>query len=1016
MNSFALMSNSVSNNNVNLYIPTNLQVVTGYTNLRVSFNTKLGTNFTGNIIGGVGISSSSSPIVFSGLTTGTAYSMYVTNLFNNTLIKSKTLTVSTASYPIITNAPASTSIVLTITNPTANTTYSGNTTTGIVGVATGNVINFTGLSFLTAYTINVYANFNGFFASIPSINVSTTYLSSDIVYRNDTALIITGNTTSYNYIQVTGSGNITFNLMGKTLYYIIVGGGASGGTGGSTSVAGVAGAGGGGGGVYGNSVTSSSTLVFTCTIGAGGAATGSATTPPASSSGNPTDLSCSLFKYTAPKGSAPTNSYSSNGVGGIGGNIINNIGSLTNFDFSFNSTNGRNQFITPSLGVKIQLDSTNFYFSGGGGGGSDALIPSGGVYSTYGGGFGGLLSVASAGSGKPNSGSGSGGERTRNASNAASNTSTGAAGCVFFFWSKNTTIANYVVTISGGVYWLTDGLTNLPQRTILFVTGGLYYFDQSHETNFGNRLVLGNIRESVSTKITSNFVVYNGTPGTQGAYTRIDLSGVTVSSLYYFSESNIGLGTTPITYTVTVSGGVYYFGAELGSRPSITFTPGGLYVFDQSSDTNLGNTLVIGSSSDVLSSIVRNNVVINGTAGTVGAYTLLDLLGMNAPTLPLYYFSSSTMNIGTINGYSITNINVLLATSTNIIITWITPIITSNLTGYNISIGGTVTNISTPSNNVYTITGLTTNQLYNIGIQAIYSPTITTAFYSYINVTIGTTTTTVTASQYDSSSIIGDFTVLKYTGNLNITKTVTLSSSTLLGFILVGGGGSGGCNGSQYGGSGGGGGGGTYFLNISNSTIKENNILIKVGSGGSKSGPAAYNTYNVNGNVGNNSSLTIGSNTVTCYGGGGGSTDFNGGMCGVGGNIITTINGGVSYIGGNGGYGADKAPGSNLLLTNGNIGASVTVPQLSTTYYYGGGGGGGRWNNTGNIYLWSNGYTLGGGGDGQRINFNLAIAGNINSGGGGGGSSGNNAYYSGEGGSGYSLVYFYTTYNNFTIS
>jgi hypothetical protein len=68
---------------------------------------------------------------------------------------------------------------------------------------------------------------------------------------------------------------------------------------------------------------------------------------------------------------------------------------------------------------------------------------------------------------------------------------------------------------------------------------------------------------------------------------------------------------------------------------------GNLYVFDQSSPTNIGNTLVLGTSLDVSSSVVGNNVVYNSTPGSANAYTLIDLSGTNPATTNLYYFSSN---------------------------------------------------------------------------------------------------------------------------------------------------------------------------------------------------------------------------------------------------------------------------------------------------------------------------------------------------------------------------------------
>jgi len=453
------MSNSVFNNNIlNLYIPTNLQTTIGYTDLQVSFSKKLGTNFTGNVTSGTTsyvVSSSASPFLFNGLTPGTAYNVYVTNLFNNTLIKSKTLTISTAPYPIITNAPASTSIALTITNPTANTTYSGNTTTGIVGVTTGSVITVSSLTSSTAYTINVYGNINGFFTILPSINVSTT-IPPMISYSNVTGTLgaRTGSTTNYSYVQVITNGSITLNIpTGKTLYYVIIGGGGAGGNGGSSAYN-SAGTGGGGGGYYANSFSFSGSFIFTCTIGSGGPSSSHAD----GGDGGATNLKCNpntnfngSTGYTANGGKGGKGLVASPAVGAGGITRTNNIGTF----LTVANTDGKAVNSSPSLGICINLDvSFNFCGGGGGGGGStiaettfygiqndiigiyNGINSQGYGYSGYGGGYGGKASTGyNAYSGYPNTGSGSGGGRGYNGGQQVNN-SIGAAGCVFFFWQK----------------------------------------------------------------------------------------------------------------------------------------------------------------------------------------------------------------------------------------------------------------------------------------------------------------------------------------------------------------------------------------------------------------------------------------------------------------------------------------------------------------------------------------------------------------------------------------------------
>lgn len=102
--------------------------------------------------------------------------------------------------------------------------------------------------------------------------------------------------------------------------------------------------------------------------------------------------------------------------------------------------------------------------------------------------------------------------------------------------------------------------------------------------------------------------------------------------------------TAATNYAVTVSGGV--FNIDGVAQPNLTFVSGNLYVFDQSSPTNIGNLLVLGTTADVSSSIVGNNVVYNGTPGSANAYTLIDFGGTNPATTSLYYFSLTTTGLG----------------------------------------------------------------------------------------------------------------------------------------------------------------------------------------------------------------------------------------------------------------------------------------------------------------------------------------------------------------------------------
>ena len=68
-------------------------------------------------------------------------------------------------------------------------------------------------------------------------------------------------------------------------------------------------------------------------------------------------------------------------------------------------------------------------------------------------------------------------------------------------------------------------------------------------------------------------------------------------------------------------------------------------VFDQSDESNLGNTLVFGQTLDS-TPYYTHKVITNGIAGRANAYTLIDLSGQTLPSPALKYFSKQTAGMG----------------------------------------------------------------------------------------------------------------------------------------------------------------------------------------------------------------------------------------------------------------------------------------------------------------------------------------------------------------------------------
>ena len=114
------------------------------------------------------------------------------------------------------------------------------------------------------------------------------------------------------------------------------------------------------------------------------------------------------------------------------------------------------------------------------------------------------------------------------------------------------------------------------------------------------------------------------------------------------SQQTMTISVVPIpvtTYAVTVAGGVFLLN---GSRPLPPMVSGNVYLFDQSSSTNIGNTLVFGTTLDS-PSYYTTGVVTNGIAGNEGAYTLLNYT--SATLGRLGYYSRQTTGMGYVLSY-----------------------------------------------------------------------------------------------------------------------------------------------------------------------------------------------------------------------------------------------------------------------------------------------------------------------------------------------------------------------------
>ena len=281
--------------------------------------------------------------------------------------------------------------------------------------------------------------------------------------------------------------------------------------------------------------------------------------------------------------------------------------------------------------------------------------------------------------------------------------------------------------------------------------------------------------------------------------------------------------------------------------------------------------------------------------------------------------------------------------------------------------------------------------------------------------TILTTTQEPSFSKIVNNTTVDIYTIETYYNN----DTLTLSKKTICEILVVGGGGGGG-------GRHGGGGGGGSVIYLTNQELVAGTYTINVGAGGGGA------TGMGQGNIGGDSSISLGSTTKYLAKGGGagihwsstGSTNLDGGSGGGGGDIVgspvntniptgtygtagCTASTGQEYNwGGGGGGGASTTErctnSSGGVAQAGNGGNGIQISISGTATYYGGGGGAGTFDHSDNK-AGSGG--LGGGGNGSKGYANASHGlSNTGGGGGGGGFNGGHSSSGGNGGSGIVII------------
>ena len=104
-------------------------------------------------------------------------------------------------------------------------------------------------------------------------------------------------------------------------------------------------------------------------------------------------------------------------------------------------------------------------------------------------------------------------------------------------------ITNIIVTVSndgsGSEYYLNGSKGS----TINVSNGAKYRFDQSDSSNSGHPLRISTSQEG--SQYTMNVTIY-GTPGNSGAYTEIEITVETPSTLYIYCSYHFGMGANNV--------------------------------------------------------------------------------------------------------------------------------------------------------------------------------------------------------------------------------------------------------------------------------------------------------------------------------------------------------------------------------------------------------------------------------------------------------------------------------------
>jgi surface protein len=578
-------------------------------------------------------------------------------------------------------------------------------------------------------------------------------------------------------------------------------------------------------------------------------------------------------------------------------------------------------------------------------------------------------------------------------------------------------LTTYVVTVSGGVFWL-NNLRQLPTM----ISGSAYLFDQSDSTNSGNTLVLGASLDSSS--YYSSGVTTNGTAGSSGAYTYLSYSGQ-YQTLSCYSSSRSGMGLTSQagapsiisttsgaeSATVVVAAPLFIGGGSItGYTVTAATLNGGIYYPLSTPTTSTSSTIIVSGLTAGISyyfKFAAQNSL--GETGLYSAYTTV-------ATIP------------TIN--PIVNFNIVGVGADCFTCTWKTPVYAVTTYSLVYNDGTSTTNIPATSltqNVQYDYLGYTQKNIIDrpSTFSVMLSCTDANGNYGSRTKTVENSSNAFSSPTSSTStftaSTVNSFNIIKFTAGGTFTIPVTATSNIVgnVAVILVGSGGDGsvygGGNTGNYEAGGGSGGGVSFYPLLTPYSVQAPTVSVNVTVGGrapNNTRGSAFDTYQVSGGINGNCGPT-------------GPTppkDSKGGLA-----VATLFANGYRVISGKGGDGQNTATAVSPASCRSTTGISLNIPELDTSYNFSGGGGGGviSLNDSTSLATFRTDcaaikliYGCGRGGIGVQsaTGTTTATPGTINTGGGGGGAGENDrpsGFIDVSGGSG--VVYIYYSSYYFTV-